>query len=128
MADFMQIIAGGQLKKTTEFIDELFSSFTRLTIVLLIKNIIKYIEKLGKKRILVEDIQDIIEMKLMSIGKYNLAKKYIIYRYNRALIRKANTTDLAIKELIDEFGLRENTISSTCVGCSVSVMLVPSSW
>jgi len=37
-----------------------------------IKNIIKYIEKLGKKRILVEDIQDIIEMKLMSIGKYEL--------------------------------------------------------
>ena len=43
-----------------------------------IKNIIKYIERLGKKRILVEDIQDIIEMKLMSIGKYELAKKYII--------------------------------------------------
>ena len=34
-----------------------------------IKNIIKYIESLGKKRMLVEDIQDIIEMKLMSIGK-----------------------------------------------------------
>ena len=42
-----------------------------------IKNIIKYIEKLGKKRILVEDIQDIIEMKLMSQGKYELAKHYI---------------------------------------------------
>ena len=42
-----------------------------------IRNIIKYIESLGKKRILVEDIQDIIEMKLMSIGKYQLAKKYI---------------------------------------------------
>ena len=66
-----------------------------------IKNIIKYIEKLGKKRILVEDIQDIIEMKLMSIGKYELAKKYITYRYTRELVRKSNTTDLAIKELID---------------------------
>ena len=66
-----------------------------------IKNIIKYIEKLGKKRILVEDIQDIIEMKLMSIGKYALAKKYITYRYTRELVRKSNTTDLAIKELID---------------------------
>ncbi len=42
-----------------------------------IRNIIKYIEGLGKKRILVEDIQDIIEMKLMSIGKYALAKKYL---------------------------------------------------
>ena len=66
-----------------------------------IKNIIKYIESLGKKRILVEDIQDLIEMKLMSIGKYNLAKKYITYRYTRELVRRSNTTDLAIKELID---------------------------
>ena len=66
-----------------------------------IKNIIKYIEKLGKKRMLVEDIQDIIEEKLMSIGKYALAKKYITYRYTRELVRKSNTTDLAIKELID---------------------------
>ena len=66
-----------------------------------IKNIVKYIEKLGKKRILVEDIQDIIEMKLMSIGKYELAKHYITYRYTRELVRKSNTTDRAIKELID---------------------------
>ena len=66
-----------------------------------IKNIIKYIEKLGKKRILVEDIQDIIEMKLMAIGKYNLAKHYITYRYTRELVRKSNTTDQSIKELID---------------------------
>jgi len=66
-----------------------------------IKNIIKYVESLGKKRILVEDIQDIIEMKLMSIGKYTLAKKYITYRYTRELVRKSNSTDRAIKELID---------------------------
>ena len=66
-----------------------------------IRNIEKYIESLGKKRILVEDTQDIIEMKLMSIGKYELAKKYITYRYTRELVRKSNTTDLAIKELID---------------------------
>ncbi len=66
-----------------------------------IKNIIKYIEKLGKKRMLVEDIQDIIEEKLMAIGKYKLAKKYITYRYTRELVRKSNTTDVSIKELID---------------------------
>ncbi len=66
-----------------------------------IDEIIKYIEDLNKKRILVEDIQDIIERKLMEIGKYNLAKEYITYRYTRALIRKANTTDQSIKELIE---------------------------
>ena len=66
-----------------------------------IKNIIKYIESLKKKRILVEDIQDIIEMILMKIGKYTLAKKYITYRYTRELVRRSNTTDRSIKELID---------------------------
>ncbi len=77
-----------------------------------IKNIIKYIEKLGKKRILVEDIQDIIEMKLMSIGKYALAKKYITYRYTRELVRKSNTTDVSIKELIDGENTYWNTENS----------------
>ena len=66
-----------------------------------IKNIIKYIEGLNKKRMLVEDIQDIIEMRLMNLGKYKLAKQYITYRYTRELVRKSNTTDLSIKELID---------------------------
>ncbi len=66
-----------------------------------IKEIIKYIEDLNKKRILVEDIQDIIEEKLMEFGKYQLAKKYITYRYTRELVRKANTTDKSIKELIE---------------------------
>ena len=37
----------------------------------------------------------------MEIRKYELAKKYIVYRYTRALVRKANTTDQSIKELID---------------------------
>ena len=66
-----------------------------------IKNIVKYIEGLGKKRMLVEDIQDTIEMRLMKIGKFELAKKYITYRYTRELVRRSNTTDLSIKELIN---------------------------
>ncbi len=66
-----------------------------------IDEIIHYIEDLGKKRILVEDIQDIIEQKLMEYGKYDLAKLYITYRYTRELVRKANTTDQSIKELIE---------------------------
>lgn len=65
-----------------------------------IKEIIKHILSLNKKRMLVEDIQDIIEEKLMSYDHFELAKKYIIYRYNRALIRKANTTDDTILTLV----------------------------
>ena len=77
-----------------------------------IKDIIEYIEELKKSRILVEDIQDIIEQKLMEMGKYELAKEYITYRYTRALVRKANTTDQSIKELIEgesEYWNNENS-------------------
>ena len=66
-----------------------------------IQEIISYIEDLKKKRLLVEDIQDIIEQKLVEFDKYQLAKSYITYRYTRELVRKANTTDQSIKELIE---------------------------
>ena len=86
-----------------------------------IKEIIEYIEDFGKKRMLVEDVQDIIEEKLMEIGKYELAKKYIVYRYNRALIRKSNTTDESIlglirnenKELAEENSNKNTMLAST---------------
>ena len=83
-----------------------------------IQQIIKYIEDLDKKRMLVEDIQDIIEEKLMEMGKYLLAKKYITYRYTRELVRKANTTDQTIKELIDgesEYWNTENSNKNATV-------------
>ena len=60
----------------------------------------EYINSKNKKRVLVEDIQDMVEEKLMETGKYNLTKAYILYRYNRALVRKANTTDDSILSLI----------------------------
>ncbi len=65
-----------------------------------IDEILSYIEKRNKQRMLVEDIQDIIERKLMEFNHYILAKIYIIYRYSRALVRKANTTDESILTLI----------------------------
>ena len=83
-----------------------------------IQEIINYIEELNKKRILVEDIQDIIEEKLMEFDKYQLAKKYITYRYTRELVRKANTTDQTIKELIEgesEYWNNENSNKNATV-------------
>ena len=50
-----------------------------------IKEIIEYIEDLNKKRMLVEDIQDIVEQKLIEQEKYELAKRYIDYRYEKTL-------------------------------------------
>ena len=67
-----------------------------------IEEIILFIEGLNKKRMLVEDIQDIIENKLMEYGKYVLAKTYIVYRYTRALVRKKNTVDESILGLIKQ--------------------------
>lgn len=53
-----------------------------------------------RARLLVEDIQDMVEEKLMELQKYQLMKSYILYRYERALVRKANTTDESILSLI----------------------------
>lgn len=64
------------------------------------EEIADFINEKRKSRILVEDIQDMVEQKLMELDKYALAKAYIIYRYNRALVRKANTTDDSILSLI----------------------------
>ncbi len=65
-----------------------------------IENIVCCVENRNRPRLLVEDIQDMVEQKLMEIDKYELAKAYIIYRYSRALVRKANTTDESIMKLI----------------------------
>ncbi len=58
------------------------------------------VQSRNRKRLLVEDIQDMVEHSLMEAGKFELAKQYIIYRYQRAMVRKANTTDDSILSLI----------------------------
>ncbi len=49
----------------------------------------------------VEEIQDVVENKIMEMGSHEIAKRYIVYRYQRALARKANTTDQQILTLIE---------------------------
>ena len=86
-----------------------------------IEEIVTYIEERNRKRMLVEDIQDIIEQKLMAEGKFVLAKTYIIYRYTRELVRKANTTDESIlsliknrnKDVMEENSNKNATVAST---------------
>lgn len=65
-----------------------------------IEEIVSEIENLNQNLLHVEEIQDMIEQKLMADKKFMLAKKYIIYRYTRELVRKANTTDESIMNLI----------------------------
>ena len=86
-----------------------------------IDSIIDGIEALKRPRMLVEDIQDLVEQGLVAENKFHLAKTYIIYRYNRALVRKANTTDESIlsllrnenKELAEENSNKNTMIAST---------------
>ena len=86
-----------------------------------IESIVHGIETKKRKRILVEDIQDMIEQELMEDGKYVLAKTYIIYRYTRELVRKANTTDDSIlsliknrnKDVMEENSNKNATVAST---------------
>lgn len=83
-----------------------------------ILEIIKHIKDLNKEQISVEEIQDIIENKLMDFGKNLLSKKYIVYRYQRELVRKQNTTDQTIKELIEgdsEYWNTENSNKNAIV-------------
>lgn len=65
-----------------------------------IDSIVASIENKKTDNLMVEDIQDMIEQKLMAERKYELAKKYIIYRYTREMVRRANTTDDSIMSLI----------------------------
>ncbi len=65
-----------------------------------IEQIVDEISRRHRTRLLVEDIQDMVEEKLMERQKYRLMKAYILYRYERALVRKANTTDESILSLI----------------------------
>ena len=50
----------------------------------------------------VEEIQEIVETQLMEFGKYEVAKRYIRYRYDRNLKREQNTTDASILSLIEQ--------------------------
>ncbi len=85
------------------------------------EEIVEGIESKNRPRMLVEDIQDIIEQKLMADGKFVLAKTYIIYRYTRELVRKANTTDDSIlsliknrnKDVMEENSNKNATVAST---------------
>ena len=86
-----------------------------------IDSIIDGIEARRRQRLLVEDIQDMVEQALVAENKFLLAKTYIIYRYTRALVRKQNTTDESIlsllrnenKELAEENSNKNTMIAAT---------------
>ena len=69
-----------------------------------IEDIAEYVEfKCNKlnRAVSVEEIQDMVENQIMATGAFELARKYVRYRYKRSLVRKANTTDNRILSLIE---------------------------
>ena len=69
-----------------------------------IEDVADYVEyKCNKimRAVSVEEIQDMVEDQLMAKGAFELARRYVRYRYNRSLVRKANTTDNRILSLIE---------------------------
>ncbi len=69
-----------------------------------IKDISEYIENLCEelgRTLNVEEIQDLVENKIMEYQAYEVARKYITYRYKRSLVRKSNSTDEQILSLIE---------------------------
>ena len=87
----------------------------------LIEETIRCVERQAGDVLAVERIQDMIEEHLVMRNKYALAKKYMIYRYQRALLRKSNTTDESIlklirnenKELAEENSNKNTRLAST---------------
>ncbi len=87
----------------------------------LVREILTAVKDEGRELQAVEHVQDVIEQHLVQGNKYVLAKKYIVYRYQRSLMRKSNTTDESIlklirnenKELAEENSNKNTRLAST---------------
>ena len=66
-----------------------------------ITNNVKYQCEKMRRALSVEEIQNLVENEIMKLNAFAVARKYITYRYKRALVRKANTTDEQILSLIE---------------------------
>lgn len=78
----------------------------------IVKDIVEYVNTLDKEFITIEEIQDLVENKLMNSSLKDIARQYIRYRYKRELLRKQNTTDESIIELLagnNDYWNRENS-------------------
>lgn len=87
----------------------------------LVDEILRAVQEEDRELQTVEHVQDVIEQHLVEHNKYALAKKYIVYRYQRSLLRKSNTTDESIlklirnenKELAEENSNKNTRLAST---------------
>ncbi len=85
-------------KANSEVLDK--DKLSEETILELSENVSKLCKK-AKHALNVEEIQNLVENELMRVNAFEVARKYITYRYKRALIRKSNSTDEQILSLIE---------------------------
>ncbi len=87
------------ITKANESVEEA-DRMTDLQIRRITESVVISCEALGRTPS-VEEIQDLVEKKIMAHGAFEVAKSYITYRYTRSLVRKSNTTDDKILSLIE---------------------------
>ena len=95
--DITKIIAA--ISKANEVVEEEYR-MTATQIRRIADSVEKSCVELGRSPA-VEEIQDMVEEQIMAHGAYEVAKKYITYRYTRSLVRQSNTTDDKILSLIE---------------------------
>ena len=95
--DIVKIIAA--VTKANDVVDE-EARMTPVQIQRIAESVEFSCQSLGRAPT-VEEIQDFVEHQIMAHGAFELAKRYITYRYNRSLVRKSNTTDDKILSLIE---------------------------
>lgn len=97
--DFDQNKITNAIIKANLTVDE-NEQLTEKQIAKIVDNITKLCKK-TRRATSVEEIQDMVERGIMQEGAFSVAKNYITYRYERQLIRQANTTDKQILSLIE---------------------------
>ena len=95
--DIVKIIAA--VTKANDVVDE-EARMTPVQIQRIAESVEFSCQSLGRAPT-VEEIQDFVEHQIMAHGAFEVAKRYITYRYNRSLVRKSNTTDDKILSLIE---------------------------
>ena len=88
------------VSKANNSVDELSKRLKDDQIDKIVSSVTSECENMGRA-VGVEEIQDMVELSIMSEGAYQVAKNYITYRYDRQLARQANTTDEKVFALID---------------------------
>ena len=95
--DIIKIIAA--VTKANDVVDE-DARMTPVQIQRIAESVELACQSLGRAPT-VEEIQDFVEHQIMAHGAFEVAKRYITYRYTRSLVRKSNTTDDKILSLIE---------------------------